>query len=197
MATEVYVVKVGGVNGKGNYAEIDLHFLVINASGADWFDESNAILTNMSSIVSGSLGPCLGTDVHVDLLTCHRVYPTGSPTVSQGVNVTGTSSGGNTGSMGVGATIQLFNPSDSRVGHTYLYGAGTSDSSEDQLSGGYSTNVHAFAAAVLGIPNLSNGDSIVWAYKDTLAAPSGFIEVGNYVVLNRVGLKNRRTYPLT
>lgn len=194
MAEEIYVLKVGGVNARGNYAEMDHHIKVDNLSGDFAWQVATELLQYYNTTCLPKLQPLLGSDVRVDVLTCRREDPVGAITANLVTNASGSSSDP-TVSMGVAVNVQLINPSINRPGHAYLFGVYVSAVIQDVIdSAVYIPNVGLYFAT-LTVPFVTSGGDqarLAMYNKQTLT----WADVTNISVQSRVTAMGRRTRPV-
>lgn len=194
MANELYQLKVGGTNGRGNYAECDLNFACDNTSGDGPWDEAKAILNWFVATCMASLKSCLGNDCKIDVLHCRRVETGGGTTAINVVAEAGTAAFG-TFSEAIAVPIQLVMNTVPRPGHIYLWGVPIGAVIADHLDTvTYVPNLTTLMGLLVAGGALGNGDTVELAVWHR--ATHTYTHPVHYNILDKVTAMNRRTRPL-
>lgn len=148
MSQEIYELRIGLHNGRGNYAEMVHHYNVDNSGDAPEFDVAFALTNEWNSVCQANLIQCLGTDAILDFITARRVEPAGGLYASQIVAVAG-GGGSSSASNGLSLCMRLITAGTGRraTGHMYIPAIPEGHVAEDLPDSGLRTAALTYAGS--------------------------------------------------
>lgn len=161
MAT-IYQLRIGGVNGKGNFSENILHFQSSEASTFSKLAYANEIITAWLANIQAAFLACLGNDYVVNIIDCKAVNGGGGPTANQIVNGAG-GFGSGSSSSALAANLVIFTAApNNRQGHVYIPGVPTSGIDSDVLQTDYVSVLNDLGALLIVPMTGAHGSNITY-----------------------------------
>jgi hypothetical protein len=197
MANEVYELRVGLHNGRGNFAEMVHHIFVDNTSSADDYDVAKDICDVWFATAVGDLADCLGNDCVIDFVTARRVIGGPGLYASRPLAVPGTG-GASSGSNGVSLCLRLITAASGPrgTGHMYIPALSESLYSGDLPNMAVQVSASAYAShlIVMTLTVVTLVGHLTVLHKDL----GTWDNVGmTAVALKPITLMNKRTLPYT
>jgi hypothetical protein len=190
-----YQLKIGQVDGRGNYWENVLHFTNSETAVTAPYAAALDLVNSFASDVLSHFLNLLGTDVKVNILSCKKIDGTGGPTAFAQINASGTGSTPSV-SPAYAADIQVIPGGlKNRPGHIFVAGIPNAALVGSVYQAAFETACTGFFTALFGLETTTGGNDVNYG---TYTKSTKTVTVATNLLLNvKVTALNKRTLPLT
>lgn len=191
----VYQLKIGQVDGRGNYWENVLHFNDDEASSTSPYANALDLVDSFQATVMSHYLNMLGTDCKVNILSAKKLDAPGGPTAFAQINSAGTGSTTSV-SPAYAADIQVIPGGlKNRPGHQYISGIPNAALVGSVYQTAFETAATGYMGALLAFNTTAAGNDV---HYGTYTKSTKTVTNATNMLLNvKVTALNKRTLPLT
>jgi hypothetical protein len=191
----VYQLKIGQVDGRGNYWENVLHFNNNEGAITTPYGAALDLVQSFQGTVLTHYLNLLGTDVKVNILSAKKLDGTGGPTAFAQANSSGTGSTTSV-SPAYAADLQVIPGGlKNRPGHQFISGIPNAALVGSVYQSAFETAATGYMAALLAFTTTTGGNGIEYG---TYTKSTKTVTNATNMLLNvKVTALNKRTLPLT